>query len=233
MSPKFSIDEKQQKQGDALKQRFIDCVQKEKLEFLKNADDFYDRSDRSRDSYIKFANDIINAVDHVLTTDNWEESLFLRNTIKPLKQVREEAAQLLQQLTGGDTEMADIADVPLKEDEMKLYITIFQSGGHNLKSWELQLRSIGAYLHGRPVYSKEEDAQKVLRLKVSSSTDAYIVVVVPKTAIYNDPFAPPRSDRHGNTLVALKSGIVKPEHIIEFVHQGQRYKWRDGKLIQR
>ena len=47
--------------------------------------------------------DMIAAFDRVIAAGDWDSSLFLRNTVKPLEDMREEARQLREQLMGNVT----------------------------------------------------------------------------------------------------------------------------------
>lgn len=229
----FASNQRDKAKSDELKKRLIESIRTEKKQFLQIADDFYAQNERSQESYIEFCQGVIAAVDHVLSAGNWDDSLFLHNTVKPLKEIRQQAIELLEQMSVATNVQVDIPDASVAADEVKLYIALFQNNGLDLRQWEMQLRSIGNYLQGRPVYDNEADVQKALRLKQSQGSEAYIVVVVAKSAVHNDPFAPARSDRYGNTLVQLKPGKVTANNIREFVHQGQHYNWCQGKLKQR
>lgn len=216
--------------SDLLKQQLIDCVKQQKSDFMTIAKTFYQQSRRTPEDYIAFTDAIIGAVDAIVNEQDWDQSLFLRNALKPLKQLREEAIQLKNEATMnvGDQQ---IALRPLEDDEMLVYISIFQSAGDNLRKWELQLSSIRSHLLGRPVYEQEENVEKVLRQKLVKTSEAYITVVVKKADIQSFAYQAERVDRLGNPLLTLKNSAVKPENIFEFVHQGKRYFFRNGKLI--
>src|SRR5262245_23959655 len=105
---------------------------------MEVARSFYQQGHRTRAHYLELTDAIISAVDHVLNANDWEDSLFLRNALKPLKEIREQAMALKQEAiqTAADQQITLRA---LDEDEMLVYISIFQSEGHNLRKWELQL----------------------------------------------------------------------------------------------
>jgi len=216
--------------GDDLKQQLIDCVKQEKADFMTIAKAFYQKSQQTREDYLALTDAIIGAVDHVLNQNDWEESLFLRNAIKPLKEIREEAIALKKEatITVADQQIALRA---LEEDEMLVSISVFQSEGDNLRKWELQLSSLRSHLLGRPVYKKEEDVKKVIRQKLMQISEAFVTVAVKKSDTQDFAFQAERVDRFGNPLLTLKDTAVKSENIFEFVHQGKRYFFRGGKLI--
>lgn len=216
--------------NDALKQHLLDSVKQQKANFMTIAKEFYQKGHRSREEYIQLTDAIIQAVDNVLNENSWDDSLFLRNTLKPLKEIREEAIRLKQEATM-TVEEHKMSLRGLTEDEMFAYISIFQSDGQNLRKWELQLNSIRSHLLGRPVYENEDDVQKVMRQKVIQTSEAYIVVAIKKEDVQNFAYQASRVDRLGNPLLTLKESAVKPENIFEFIHQGKRFFFKNGKLI--
>ncbi len=227
----FTQSARQDVKADELKQNLLDAVRHETKDFIKVADEFYQSGTQDDKSYIEFCQSVIAAIDRVLEAGDWNDSLFLRNTARPLKQLREKAQKLLDAATGESSESQEHAAPEINDDQIKAYVSLFQSDGHNLRKWELQLRSIESYLVGRPVYEKEEDVYRVVRAKVATFSEAYAVVVVNKSAIRDDYYEAGRTDRNGNILVSIMPGAIKPEHIVEFVHQGKRYRFIEGQLI--
>lgn len=219
-------------QSEALKQHLIDCLKQEKIDFTEIAKAFYQQGQRAETDCLALTDQIIAAVDHILEAENWDESLFLRNALKPLKEIREQAIALKKEAT---MTVADQQTVlrDLEDDEMLVYISVFQSEGHNLRRWELQLNSLRSYLLGRPVYEKESDVVKVLRQKLVQTSEAFVVVAIRKSDVQTFAHQAERVDRYGNVLLTLKDTAVKPENIFEFVHQGKRYFFKEGKLIPR
>lgn len=228
----FTTNVRNNLKNDELKRRLFECANVEHGNFLKIAETFYHQERHNDNDYIEFCKTVIATVDRVLAIGNWEDSLFLRNTVKPLKQIREQAHSILEQVTG-KAEPPHCELPKFSDDKTLLYISLFQNDGLNLHRWELQLRSIESYLIGRPVYAKEEDVQKEIRMKITQTSEAYVIVGVDKAAIQKEPYQSPRIDRNGNPLVALAVGAVTSEKILEFVHQGKRYRFIDGKLIAR
>lgn len=218
--------------GDALKQQLIDCIKQEKMDFMKIVKQFYSQGHRTREEYLELTDAIIDAMDHVLKANDWDDSLFLRNALKPLKEIRKEAVVLRKEATATvadkQIELRDLA-----EDELLIYISIFQSEGHDLRKWELQLSSLRSHLLGRPVYEKEEDVVKVIRQKLVQTSEAFVIVAIKKNDVQNFSYQAERVDRYGNPLLTLKDTAVKSENIFELVHQGKRYFLVNGKLIPR
>lgn len=193
---------------------------------------FYSQHTRHEAGALQALEEMIAAFDRVITAGDWDSSLFLRNTVKPLKNMREEARQLREQLLGNVKSEAVAAPV-LAPGMIKVYIAVFQYKAHNPKDWEPQLRSLPQYILGRPIYRDEIAVRQALRAKLVQTSDAYVCVGVPETAIQTGEFHPSQSDKQGNALLQLMPGSVQSEHILEFVYQDKYYYFIDGKLIEK
>ncbi len=226
----FTANARVNVKSDALKHQLLECIASEKADFSEVANLFYQKGQRTREDYLAFTKEIVRAIDKVLKAGDWDDSLFLRNTVKPLKKIRDEAVALQKhaKMVAGETEIT-LRD--LEEDETLVYISVFQSEGHNIKKWELQLSSLQSHLLGRPVYEQEEDVQKVIRQKLIQTSEAYVIVAIKKEGIQDFAYQAARVDRHGNTLLTLKEKAVKPENIFKFAHQGKRYYFVKNKLV--
>lgn len=228
MSEEFVTNSLQQKDG-LLKQSLLDALRDEKVNFMTIAEEFYHQPQRNDESYIALCREILKSLNQVLDAGNWDESLFLRNSVKPLKQLRERVLHILKTVTG---EEADAKDA-LPAGTQFVYVSLFQSKGHDLRQWEMQLRSLHRYMSGRPAYAREEDIESLIRSKISPEGDAYVILAVPLDAIREVEYMPTRLDRQGRELVSLKEGAVTPDQIIEFVHVKKRYRFINGKLIEK
>ncbi len=230
MSLGFTQNAVSQLKTDELKKRLLDCVNDEKQMALKTANAFYQQGARNEQQCVESLDEVIAIVDRVLAAGDWEESLFLRNSVKPLKKMRDEAIALKEQLVGEKNEI-QIATPAIKENMQAIYVSLFQNGGDSIKKWEMQLRSIDRYLLGRPVYLSEENVRKMIRRKLVQTSEAFLVMAVNQAHIIDDGFIAPRVDRNESPLAKIAEGGLKAENIIEFVHQDNRYHFLNGRLI--
>ena len=92
---------------------------------------------------------------------------------------------------------------------------------------------LAAIYFGRPIYRHEAAVQQAMRTKLVQTSDAYVCVGVPETAIQTGEFHPSQMDKQGNALLQLVPGSVRSENILEFVYQDKRYYFIDGKLIEK
>lgn len=226
----FLAETQRNENNEALKQQLFDSVCHGKSQVSEIARTFYGKEQQTKEDYLAFSDAIVAEVDRVLEAGDWNDSLFLRNTVKPLEDIREEALNLQEQvrLSSGEQKLT-LRD--LEDDEVLVYISVFQSEGHNIKRWELQLNSLRRHLLGRPVYENEEDVRKVIRQKLIQISEAYVAVAIKRSDIQNFAHQVKRVDRRGNTLLTLKESAVQPENIFKFVHQEEQYYFSDSKLV--
>lgn len=211
--------------------QLLNCLRAEKHQIVAAIEKFYSQNSRNQDNCLQALEEMINAFDRVINAGDWDSSLFLRNTVKPLKNMREEAGQLRKQLLG-ETAEKQISQPILAADMIQVYINIFQHKAHNLQDWEQQLKNLPQYTLGRPIYRTETAVKQAIRAKLSQTSDAYVCVGVQATDIQSGEFHPSRFDKQGNELLQLMPGAVRSENILEFVYQDKAYYFVDGKLTQ-
>jgi intracellular multiplication protein IcmQ len=204
----------------------------ERQQIITAIEKFYSQRAQHEDDALQALNEMITAFDRVIAAGDWNRSLFLRNTIKPLRKMRDEAQQLREQLLGHVVH-EPITAPNLAPGMIKVYIAVFQHKAHSPRDWEPQLRSLPQYILGRPIYRDEAAAQQALRAKLMQNADAYVCVGVAETAVQTGEFHPSQNDKQGNTLLQLVPGSVRSENILEFVYQDRRYYFIDGKLIEK
>lgn len=216
-----------------LKKKLLECLDQEARQFSEVARTYVTKGQLSKEDKTGLLTAIIAAIDHVMAAGDWNSSLFLRNTLKPLIAIKLEAETELQCFE-------EIANARLKQkrvlasDEIEVYISLFQSDGYNIAKWAMQLRSLDRYTVGRPVYENEADIEKRIRLRNTAgvANEAYVVVAIKKTDIQANLNQASLNDQFGNPLLQLKDTAVRNGQIDAFVHQGTRYDFVDGQLIK-
>lgn len=215
-----------------LRKELSDKVAEEQQKFLALTKQFYDAPVRSEKQALKISEAIINAIDNVINAGDWEDSLFLKNTIKPLHRLKEEVIETRNTLLKQQG-MLEIQPYQLASDEIKVYISLYQADGHSLEKWEAQLASINSYMAGRPIYKNERDIKKTIRQKLLQTSEAYAVAVIKQSQVMDLGFAEVKMDRYGHELVTLENGVVNASNIIEFVHSDNVYHYQNQRLIKK
>jgi len=221
-----------QMKNDELKRNLLANLEKENESFSDVASAFYAQDPHDVDSCLDAVKAMLSSMDNVLNVGDIDSSLFLRNVVKPLRKIKQDAAELKQNLLEQKGVIdEDILEREITDTQTKLYVSLYQSEGHDLQKWAAQLSSIESYMMGRPIYQNEEDVQRIIRMKLGQVSEAYAVIAVNKQAIVKDNFGRGRKDRLGNEVVNVEMKTVAPDNIIEFVHTGKRYHFYKHKLI--
>lgn len=212
---------------DAVKRQLLADMRAKHEDVMKKISQFMRQDLRDKEDYVTLAQSIIDDVDSVLQANDYESSLFLRNTVKPLKKVRQDVIGLLEQFNAEQERETNKAPV-LQADMMPVYVLLFQQQGHNMQRWTQLLDGLERNVLGRPVYEHEEDAAKAIRLKMTGEQEGYVKVAVPTSAIRTNAGF---TDRFGSSLLSLAPGSIRGQHILEFVHGKKHYHFLGGELV--
>lgn len=176
---------------------------------------------------------LVTIFDELLTTGDWENSLFLRASASRLKELRSQA----QQLSEAKEEGSEIGEFdfsqhkPLESGFVRVFVTIYQVEGANLQNWLNVIKALHEHSVTRPVYRKEEHAQKFVRSKMDIGRHGYVIVNIREDSIYQLGKGPV-VDAFGNELLSLKEKAIRLENIVGFIHANKkRYSLRDSELI--
>lgn len=214
-----------------LKKKLLECLDTEARQFSDIARQYFEKQNLSKEDKLGLLTAVIATVDHVLSSGDWESSLFLRNTIKPLIAIQAEAQAELDHLQRKAGEKLFNIQPPT-DNEVEVYISLFQSDGYNISKWAMQVRSLDRYMIGRPVYKNESDVEKRIRLRNAGGNEAYVAVIVKKTDIQSDQFSAPLKDQFDHPLITLKETALKNGRITKFIHEGKSYHFVDGQLVK-
>lgn len=183
---------------------------------------------------LKAMQELVKALDKVLGVGDWQESLFLRGVEKKVRDLRTEAAELVNQLsvkanvkTPGAAKLADSAVQSLMET---VYISIYQHDPNDIRKWEKTLKVITEYSVTRPIYNQEDYVQEMIRARPDPNKEAYIAVDVKTADIIKGLAGKAAADKVGHELLAIRDGGVLPRNIKKFVHAGKIYQFADGVL---
>ena len=129
------------------------------------------------------------------------------------------------------SEQAEAVQLPpwhreLADNERVVYIYLYNAQGKNPKVWQqlLSRKSMNEYSFSRPIYTKREHVEKILKSRDHCANHAFISVVVKKNHIIDSPL----TDNFGNPRVRLLEGSLDADNIVEFVHREREY-YRDSR----
>ena len=212
------------------RQLLLDLMERESKTISQIALEFHQADRNDENAAIRYSESIVAAADRVLSAGDWDSSLFLKTIVKPIKEMKRDAEHFLRSLRA---EVDDAEGLVIPEHQVMLYVSLFQTRGDDLRSWEKQVRSLNRYIVGRPIYASEDNVKKVIRLKQNSSNEAYVVLLVDKRFVQKpNAFEVERKDRYGNSLETLRPGVLKSDNIIKLVHDGVSYRFVGGRLVE-
>ena len=214
-------------ENDQAREALLQVVSDEKQQFKAVLDEFYAQSKRSSESYYQTNEAVINTIDRIMAAGDWEDSLFLNNTVKPLRELRAQALEIQKKLQS-EEEVRQGKRRALEHNQTLLYVALYQAGDVSMDMWALALRNLPRSVQGRPVYAHEEQAAKAIRNKHNPVHLAYAIIAVDQTDVLES--IKTVEDRIGLPLVQLKERAVKANNILELVYMGERYAFSKGQL---
>lgn len=187
----------------------------------------------SDDPYKEIHNKLMEILQSLMETGDWSASLFLRAAQKKIQVLYEEASILSTQLEDKARSSRDQQQkIRIQQGYTNVYVSIYQSDPYNLARWENTLKSIKEYSINRPIYGSEAHIEEAIRSK-GSINEGYVIIYVKEVDIIEPYPGKIIEDRWGHELLTLRDNSLKPANILEFVHQGQRYDFIDGKLLSK
>jgi hypothetical protein len=145
------------------------------------------------------------------------------------KALSEFEAELVN-LQGDQTADEVDANKVIADDELAVYVYLFNGQGHNFDSWQPMMKptSVAEYGVNRPAYLKLEHVEELLRAKMPREHHGFLEVIVKKTDVLS---VGTMHDKFHHPLARLKERALKPERILRFHVNRKDYEvLADGKL---
>lgn len=152
--------------------------------------------------------------------------------------IRDRLQALLLRVEEGLAEMQKEEKVffsKLADDEVTIYIYLYNSHGMTLKTWLKMLNPTVYYEYSinRPIYMDKAHIEQFIRNKPNKLQHAYLEVAVKKASIL-----PTRDellqDPVGHPLIKVKEGALSADKLIAFVHNNIEYVLdEEEELIKR
>jgi len=173
---------------------------------------------------------IVDKFDDVLEKGDWESSLFFQTIGKRLRALREQAITDLGMDATQQTQQAEKkVEETIADDEMLVYISLYQADGKNIQKWQMLIKALTGAGISRPVYQQKEDLEELIRHKVDSQKEAYVIARVKKENLLRGP-EKGLQDRLGHPLLTLREGSLTLENMVEFIYEGKHYMLDEGKV---
>ena len=172
---------------------------------------------------------VVSALDMAINSDVWSKSVVLKVIHKRLVAIRD---RFSSSSPDRQETLGSVQDNRMFHKEVKVYISLYLSGGRDLSRWERLFRSISNGIQGRPTYSEEVYARNYVNSKNGSASHGYIIVSIDPKYILNVKDSKCSKDALGQKVISIMSRSVSPDRIIEFVHKNKdRYRLVNEALI--
>ena len=222
---------------EQLKKQMLDLIEEEKKYFQQLLHTYQEIEDPTDEAYAQLNAELVASLERVkdlYDTHQGQNSLFLKNTLKPLLEALDAAKKVRQAMALGDDIEAN-PDTPfeaLSDETMRVYVVLYQADGANIAKWVVQLLSVHKLLASRPVYLDESEARQACRVGLELMAKGYISIVVKKTMLIEDEHTAKRADKHGRSLLLLKDTAIEDGGKIEYLVLGKtRYRWYNDQLL--
>lgn len=170
------------------------------------------------------AHKLIKVLDDLLSTKDWDVTLFLKANKKRLEAIRSRTQSLLDQISPSED------SIQPKERKAPpgykiVYISLFQVESNNLMKWQATIKRLVQYSVSRSIYSVEEHMRTLIRNKPDPQREAYVIAFVKENDIVKPYLGKKTQDQFGHDLVTLREQAIDLRYVIEFVHDNKRYHY--------
>lgn len=144
---------------------------------------------------------------------------FVRDKLQALLTSVEEELTILK----AETEQPEVV---VSEDDVNVYIYLFNSQGLDMQSWRKMVSPDVFYEYSvnRPIYSDKEHIDKFIATKPTRTQHGYLAVSIKKDMILPvDDKNKETKDAIGNVLIRVKEGALKINRVVAFVHNNIEY----------
>ena len=190
--------------------------------------------------YHEVRDQLLNAIDEATSNGQWQVSLFYKNILKQLTELRAYVVSKLGEAQAPKTSGIDglPAQVITSQSTMddwaegyeKVYVSLYQFAGERMDRWLNMVKLLPEHYVGRPIYRQLEHIQEWIRSK-RCRAEAYAIVWVKTENIIPCTETAPQ-DRFGHEFLTLKAGSIRLENLVAFVHDGKSYRLVEEQLVE-
>lgn len=155
---------------------------------------------------------------------------FIRDRLFALhKQIEETLSEFQQTIQHKKNEIA--------EDEMLVYVYLFNAQGVITKTWQKMLTPSVFYEYSvnRPIYLEQSAIESYIRSKKNKLQHGYFSIIIKKSdVIATPPLLPSPKDVIGNPIIKVREGSLDFMKFVSFTHHGHDYVLDEtGALVKR
>lgn len=119
----------------------------------------------------------------------------------------------------------DKKNVPLSEDDVLVYVYVFNAQGVLLQTWHkfISQKVFYEYSVNRPIYTDKSAIESFIRSRPNKPQCGYITVAVKKSDILPIPANEVSKDALGNELIKIREGSLHFGKMVSFTHNLHDY----------
>jgi Dot/Icm secretion system protein IcmQ len=171
------------------------------------------------------ARQLVQSLNDLLSSGDWEATLFLKANKKKLEALRDQAQAILDNIATSKENKKAMKEYVEQPGYKLVYISIYQADPNNLSKWQGVIKGLEKHSVSRPIYAEEVHVQALIRGKPDPAKEAYIKAFVRESDILKPQLGKTTYDRYDQPLITVKEGSVKVENIVEFIHQNKHYRY--------
>ncbi len=153
---------------------------------------------------------------------------FIREKLAALKQKIEENMQEMESKEAP-------AQAGLAEDEMLVYVYLFNTQGLSAATWQklLQPSVLYEYSVNRPIYKELAHIESFIRSRTSKVQHGYLTIAIKKEHLLPAGLDA-QNDAIGNPLCKVKEGAFQFDRVISFRHNEHDYTLKqNGEMVKK
>lgn len=121
----------------------------------------------------------------------------------------------------------------LAEDEMVVYVYLFNAQGILVQTWQKLLTPAVFYDHSvnRPVYTDKTQIEAFIRSKPNHIQHAYFTIAIPKQVVIKTAGTESLKDALGQPVIKIKEGSLQFNRFMSFTHNGHDYVLNEAGVL--
>jgi intracellular multiplication protein IcmQ len=169
------------------------------------------------------------ALHRLANSSNFSHSTFLKIVQQQIQKVSDEFDKTVEEVYFSEEKKDQ--QVVTDPNKQTVFISVYCSEGSKIDAWQRVILNLPKQYISRPIYLREQDAQKAAKAKPQFLNEAYVAVLVDKKNIFaadSDLFN--LQDKFGHQLLTLKDRSVELSNIVFFWHNSKQYAFKNNIL---
>lgn len=169
------------------------------------------------------------ALHRLANSPNFSHSTFLKIVQQQIQKISNEFDETIEQTYLSEDYLEQ--EAAIDPNKQAVFISVYCSDGSKIDAWQRVIFNLPKQYISRPIYLREQDAQKAVKAKSQFLNEGYVAVLVDKKNIFSsesDFFN--LQDKFGHELLTLKDRSVELSNIVFFWHNSKQYTFKNGNL---